>query len=462
MKQSLDRESFKHRLDSMIASLRDEIVSGKRKPGDYLPSELNLAGQFALSNKSVRAALAVLVDEGLVEKIPRVGNKISDPRLSTNRQRTIVRLGVQNVVERDIELTSLLRTFEQLHPDITVERIPLPSLRYYDTARQYMASGMLDAFTMSYRDYIDFAEHNGLGNLEPLEPDAHAYPFLNKAYTQGGSLYVKPVAFSPIVLLYNKNHFRESGLSEPDSSWTWSELFRNAERLEHSKKRLGFYFHLFSYNRWPIFLMQSGVRFERHPEGGLSFDRDKFIAGIRTCRELLQKRNALSGFLSENDSDAEELFLHEKVSMIMTTYFSLNKLKTATFPMDIAPLPYSEQPVTMLLTLGVGVNAGSRVKREAVMLAEFMAGPNGQQLIRSSSMTLPARRSSAEWRVEAGDPEPYRFHMYREIIPSYRLYTDLQLSLKQLGELNVILKLYWSQMEEEDSICERVARIGTG
>ncbi|CAG7618915.1 extracellular solute-binding protein [Paenibacillus allorhizosphaerae] len=461
MKQSLDRESFKHRLDSMIASLRAEIVSGNRKPGDYLPSELSLAGQFGLSNKSVRAALAVLVNEGLVEKIPRVGNKITNPRAAANPQPVTVRLGAQNVVERDIELSSLLRAFEHLHPNIKVELIPLPSLRYYKTAKQYMTSGMLDAFTMSYRDYIDFVEHDGLASLEPFEPDTHAYPFLNKAYAHEELLYVKPVAFSPIVLLYNKNHFKQSGLSEPDSSWTWEDLFRCAEQLELPKERLGFYFHLFSYNRWPIFLMQSGVRFERRPGGGLSFDRDKFIAGIRTCRELLQKRNVLPGYLSENDSDAEVLFLNEKVSMIMTTYFSLNKLKAASFPMDIAPLPYSEQPITMLLTLGIGVNAGSRVKPEAKMLAEFIAGRDGQQMIRSSSLTLPARRTSAEWTEVSRDKEPYRFHMYREIIPTFHLYTDLQLSLMELGELNVILKLYWSHMEDERSICERVANIGS-
>ncbi|MFF2846793.1 GntR family transcriptional regulator [Streptomyces sp. NPDC058001] len=54
--------------------LRDQIATGRVKPGERLPSESRLAGRYMVSTATLRSALAVLQREGLIEKIHGKGN----------------------------------------------------------------------------------------------------------------------------------------------------------------------------------------------------------------------------------------------------------------------------------------------------------------------------------------------------------------------------------------------------
>jgi GntR family transcriptional regulator len=54
--------------------LRQQITTGRIKPGERLPSEAGLADRYKVSTVTLRSALAVLQGEGLVEKIHGKGN----------------------------------------------------------------------------------------------------------------------------------------------------------------------------------------------------------------------------------------------------------------------------------------------------------------------------------------------------------------------------------------------------
>lgn len=54
--------------------LRNQITTGRLKPGERLPSETQLAAHYEVSTATLRSALAVLQGEGLVEKIHGKGN----------------------------------------------------------------------------------------------------------------------------------------------------------------------------------------------------------------------------------------------------------------------------------------------------------------------------------------------------------------------------------------------------
>ncbi|MGW3267423.1 GntR family transcriptional regulator [Streptomyces sp. NPDC001056] len=54
--------------------LRQQITTGRIKPGERLPSEAGLAVRYKVSTVTLRNALAVLQAEGLVEKIHGKGN----------------------------------------------------------------------------------------------------------------------------------------------------------------------------------------------------------------------------------------------------------------------------------------------------------------------------------------------------------------------------------------------------
>jgi len=59
--------------ERLADDLRADIVSGKYRPGDRLPSTLELMERTGVANLTVRGAYRVLVEEGLVESVPKRG-----------------------------------------------------------------------------------------------------------------------------------------------------------------------------------------------------------------------------------------------------------------------------------------------------------------------------------------------------------------------------------------------------
>jgi DNA-binding GntR family transcriptional regulator len=60
-----DREGAAYR--QLAAVLRDRISNGQLPPGRRMPSEKDLHDEFGLARETVRRALAVLRQEGLIE-----------------------------------------------------------------------------------------------------------------------------------------------------------------------------------------------------------------------------------------------------------------------------------------------------------------------------------------------------------------------------------------------------------
>ncbi len=59
--------------ERLADELRHDIAAGRYQPGDRLPSTLDLMERTGVANLTVRGAYRVLVEEGLVESIPKRG-----------------------------------------------------------------------------------------------------------------------------------------------------------------------------------------------------------------------------------------------------------------------------------------------------------------------------------------------------------------------------------------------------
>ena len=63
----------------LAAVLREMIESGKVEPGKPLPSESHLQQEYGVSRGTIRRALSVLQDEGLVVTIGGRGTFVKPP-----------------------------------------------------------------------------------------------------------------------------------------------------------------------------------------------------------------------------------------------------------------------------------------------------------------------------------------------------------------------------------------------
>src|SRR5215467_2283077 len=71
--------------ERLADELRADIASGKYAPGDRLPSTLDLMERTGVANLTVRGAYRVLVEEGLVESVPKQGFYVRRPNAASWR-----------------------------------------------------------------------------------------------------------------------------------------------------------------------------------------------------------------------------------------------------------------------------------------------------------------------------------------------------------------------------------------
>lgn len=450
MKAKPTNEQFQRELERMADELREEIASGVYPPNGYLPPEAALAKRFRLSNKSVRKGMEKLVDEGLIEKIPRVGN-----RVVAQRPRVGLTLACTHSIERDFCLARLLDEFHKLHPWIRVRTVPYSGLP--QPAGDGRGEAPPDVFAIDSTQFQELRESGGHeAVLDPLDPLEGAFPLLNEAFRANGRHYVRPAIFSPLVLCYNRSHFRECGLPEPHGGWTWDDLAEHAAKLSAGGGRLGFCFHILSENRWPLFLLQSGERFEW--DGGRLRDLrgTELLEGIRLGKRIICNRDIFPFYLSENNQEIHTLFREGKVSMVLTTYMALNDFRGAELDYDLSPVPYRHEPRTLAMAIGFGLNRHSANKEAARALIEFFGTPQTQSLIRSCTLSLPALQQTEPSARPDVVAVPNRYALYREIVSSYRLHSELNFPWRLSRVLARQLKSYWAGLLDEEELCARL------
>ncbi|QJD87288.1 extracellular solute-binding protein [Cohnella herbarum] len=456
MSYKSDRPSFQERLDHFVNVLRTEILNGIRQEGTYLPAESALSKQFQLSNKSIRKGLDQLVEEGLIVKIDRVGSMVT----TSAKQSIALNFGCPISLTTDFLIDDLIAEFGRKNPGIHVRRITLNHLSYVQSAEEMISNGLLDIVAFNSPQFQEWSEEGLTSLLEPLESDGALYPIAEEAFQHEGEIYVKPITFSPVVVCYNKKHFRDAGLHEPDSYWTWKDLVSASVKLAQSRGRHGVYFLPASENRYSVFLLQGmGNRpYSTQGDAGLS---PRVAEGLRTLNELIGNRDIFPNYMAQGNDETIQLFADGQVSIILSTYFNLNEFSHLKLDYDICPLPSlrrGDPQKTLLLSIGAALVKHSKEKEAALRFVEFLSSAQAQNFIRERTVSIPARKESAEKPLSDGSlTRPSRYAMFREMFPSFAYHRDTGLRMKDLRQFTKWLKEFWSGMIDEQTLHSKIA-----
>lgn len=451
MKAKPTNEQFRQQLEQMVQTLRDEIANGTYPPGQFLPSEPAQAERFGLSNKSVRKGLDMLVDEGLIEKIPRVGS-----RVKAARQPVSLTLGYYQKDLHNLELDGLLADFHRRYSWITVHAKPHSEQKSIETSVDW--ADRFDLVMLNNEHFANMVETGVHSLLRPLSDRPDVYPFLTKQFTHDGLLYVRPLIFSPVVLCYNKRHFRETGLPEPDGGWTWDDLVRSALQLTNRHGRFGFCFYIANVNRWPLFLLQSGERFAWDGETARSIRGTGLLSALKLCKSIIRNGDMFPLFISEQDGDITRMFTEGKLSMVLNTYMGMNDWRQSGLEFDVSPIPFIGQPLTLVIAEGVGINKRTAHPEEAELLADYLSSPHAQNYIRQHTFSLPGLQSVSSSAAPKHFYVPPRYMLYREMMFSYRTHHDLNIPISKYKKLSYQVKAYWGNLIDEDELCDRIVR----
>ena len=99
--------------DEFIANeIKFYLLKNKTKEGEKLPSERELAEIFDAQRATIRNALTVLEEEGIIEKKERSGRYMGHPRIKTNLQQ--IKSFSDKLNDMGIETKNKLLSFESM------------------------------------------------------------------------------------------------------------------------------------------------------------------------------------------------------------------------------------------------------------------------------------------------------------------------------------------------------------
>ncbi|QUG40667.1 extracellular solute-binding protein [Psychrobacillus sp. INOP01] len=465
----LKRKSvFENRYNKFMHELKDEIISGKIKPGEFILPENTLSKVYELSRVSIRKALAELVEEGLIEKIPGKGNRVTIPN---DTQKQTITLGwFSNSYEIEI-IRKIIKRFEQLNPFTKVNLQILPNSQYiYNLTQSLKHDNGPDVFIVSDYHFRELMESNSLDMLDPFLPvhidaEKDSYKQVFDMFTYNQTVPVTPFVFSPVMICYNRRMFEEAGISKDFKMENWDDLLelstRTTKGLDSDSmiNEYGFCFSS-STNRWPVFLLQNKGTFMADDRSKSVMNRKENIEALNYCGDLMYKHQVSPIFSHGSNELAENLFMREGAAMILTTYYFMNEFRDHKIKWDVLPPPQNDASGTLLLGGALGISANSKIKEAAQALVSFMVSTEAQTLLKQNGCTIPMLRIVAEDNnlLQPG-VHPEQYNAFKEVMGSSKTIRDLHLTVEEFELIEREMQFFWANMEKAEDTCKRIEEL---
>ncbi|MFS0726533.1 ABC transporter substrate-binding protein [Paenibacillus sp. 1P07SE] len=274
--------------------------------------------------------------------------------------------------------------FEAAHPGIKIN-IEVVGWSDYWTMLEAGATGgsLPDVFWMHSNEIYRYASNGMLMNLNDqiassAEVDLSKFPEgIVQIYNHQGNQYGVPKDFDTIGLWYNKTLFDEAGLTYPDETWTWQELYDAAKVLTKDGV-YGFLSPLHNQEGYYNFVYQNGgsIITEDKKSG---YDDPKTIEALEFYVKFV--RDGLSPEIY-GDAERAEALQNGLVAMGLfgswnLSGFTSNEFMTQHF--DVAVLPQQAQQASIYNGLSHAIAHNTEHPEEAWTFVEYLGSKAGQE-----------------------------------------------------------------------------------
>ncbi|NJM06013.1 sugar ABC transporter substrate-binding protein [Candidatus Gracilibacteria bacterium] len=331
----------------------------------------------------------------------------------------------------------LVRAFADERPDIAVNLIHIPDQQDYRRRLGVDLAGgkAADIVLLNYRRYAAYAAK---GVLEPLGPylasseriaTTDFYPEALAPFNWQGQLMCIPQNLSSLVVYYNRDLLRASGLTDPAPDWTWDDLLHYAQTLtvdsdsDGQIDRYGLGSEI-ALNRLAPFIWQAGgalVDDDKQPTQ-LTLDTPEARTALQWFVDLQLKHGVVPNAVAEAAESSERRFLNGRLGMFLNSRRGVPTYRTIEgFDWDVAALPRDRLTAGVLHADAYCMPKTTQNKAATWAFIEFANSATGQTIIAESGRTVPSLRSVAESTAFL-DPQqkPASSRLFLETIPLLR------------------------------------------
>ncbi|MNJ28879.1 putative ABC transporter substrate-binding protein YesO [compost metagenome] len=298
-------------------------------------------------------------------------------------------------------LRTLLDEFEDKNPGIKVN-VEVTGWSDYWTMLEAGATGgsLPDVFWMHSNEIYRYASNGMLLDLTDKisssnQVDVSKYPDgLVKIYNYEGKQYAVPKDFDTIGLWYNKTMFDAAGLSYPDETWTWDDLYNAAKTLTKDGT-YGILAPLHNQEGYYNFVYQNGGTIITDDKIS-GYDDPKTIEALEFYIKLIHEGLSPEVY---GDGGRAEMVQNGVAAMGFFGSWNLsgftdNEAMAENF--DVAVLPKQERQASIYNGLGNAVAFNTKHPEEAWKLVEYLGSKEGQDRQAELGIAISAYEGSAD------------------------------------------------------------------
>ena len=249
---AIDRNSpipIYHQLDTLI---REQIESGKWRPGDRIPTEQELCRLYGISRSPVRQALKELAYAGLLTRRPGLGTFVGRQVTLAPSPDTPIRMLSSDPLWSQV-LDRAAHAWNVEHPNrrVAFQVDVVGHDKHYSTLSAAVGSGSAPDVAMVDSVWVAGLAQSGfifaLQDLDSTQKHAEFIRDLHPPFVEGnsfeGRLYGLPFKADAALLWYRKDWFAQEGLTPPQD---WDDLLTVARHFfqPHVQARYGLAFPL--------------------------------------------------------------------------------------------------------------------------------------------------------------------------------------------------------------------------
>lgn len=305
-------------------------------------------------------------------------------------------------------LRTMADEFEAANPGIEVEFQIVGWSDYWTMLQAGATAGTLpDVFWMHSNEIYRYASNDQLLDLNDRikgsgKIDMTKFPQgITQIYQYQGKQLAVPKDFDTIGLWYNKKLFDAAGLSYPDESWTWDDLYDAAKKLTKDGV-YGFLAPLHNQEGYYNFVYQNGGTIITDDKKS-GYDDPKTIEAldyyVRFVREKLSPE-------MYGDPERAEALQNGLVAMGLFGSWNLSGFTENEFiseNFDVAVLPKKERQASIYNGLGYAIAKNTKHPDEAWKFVEYLGSKEGQDRQAELGIAISAYEGSADLWVSSND-----------------------------------------------------------
>ena len=302
--------------------------------------------------------------------------------------RTVVTMWYwDDLVSDDFDV--IIREFEQVNPDIRVQKVVTPWATYWTRLQTALPTGSgPDIFWLNHPNTVTYLPTGLVRDLEDWADDINFdnfNPRFSEPFSHNGRRFGLPFMWDSIVLFYNKAIFDKMGVAYPDENWTWDDYYSAAEKLTLREGQ-----NVVHYGAVPNSSMQSGVGPMIYQSGATPFNADRTRIMLNTPQAIDAVQRQLdminSGFAPTQQviSESSVMALFGSGAVAMSSNLSVRISHFAELmgrDVRIAPLPRQAQQATVFHNIAYAVSEKTRNPDAVRKFISFLASKRAAEIV---------------------------------------------------------------------------------